>query len=86
MDCGLSSINHETANAMQRSDQLEEYRRMTPAERLRLTFELIEGGWRYLNIGSEEHVRRKYQRIREENDLANRRILEVLARSKKAIE
>lgn len=68
---------------MQSEKKLAEYRQMTPAERLRLTFDLIEEGWPYLNIGTEEQVKRKYQRIREENDLFNRRVLEALARRKK---
>ena len=59
-----------------------DYRRMKPAERLKLTFELIEQGAPYLNYGTLEQVRRKHQRIREQNDLANRRILDALARSR----
>jgi len=68
---------------MQSEKELAEYRQMTPAERLRLTFDLIEEGWPYLNIGTKEQVQRKYQRIREENDLFNRRVLEALARRKR---
>jgi len=68
---------------MQSEKKLAEYRQMTPAERLRLTFDLIEEGWPYLNIGTKEQVQRKYQRIREENDLFNRRVLEALARRKR---
>ncbi|MEI8018244.1 MAG: hypothetical protein WCH39_08570 [Schlesneria sp.] len=70
---------------MQSEEKLAEYRRMTPAERLRLTFDLIEEGWPYLNLGTEEQVRRKHQRIREENDLFNRRVLDCLARTKKDV-
>ena len=69
---------------MQSDAKLDEYRRMTPAERLRLTFELIEEGWPYLNLGTDEQVRRKHQRVREQNDLFNRRVLDALARTKKA--
>lgn len=68
---------------MQSQKQLEEYRRMTPAERLRLTFELIEAGAPYLNIGTPEQVKRKQQLIREQNDLFNRRVLDALAKTKK---
>ncbi len=71
---------------MQSKKRLEEYRQMTPSERLRLTFELIEEGWPYLTLGTEEQVRRKRQRIQEQNDLANRRMLEAFARTKKADE
>lgn len=69
---------------MQSKSQLEKYRQMTPAERLRLTFELIEAGAPYLNLGTPEQVDRKRQLIREQNDLFNRRVLDALARTKKA--
>lgn len=67
---------------MQSQKRIDDYRRMTPAERLQLTFELIEQGAPYLNYGSPDQVLRKYQRIREQNDLANRRILDALARTR----
>ena len=50
---------------MQSDEKLAEYRRMTPAERLRLTFDLIEEGWPYLNIGTEEQVRRRAKAMKE---------------------
>jgi hypothetical protein len=37
---------------MQSGAKLEEYRRMTPAERHRVTCDLIEVGWPYLNRNS----------------------------------
>ena len=70
---------------MQSEAKLEEYRRMTPAERLQLTFELIEEGWRYLSLGTEAQVQRKRQRIRQQNDLSNRRMLEAFAKLKKVV-
>ena len=45
---------------MQSPEKLAEYRRMTPAERLMLTFELIEEGWPYLYMGTEEQVHREH--------------------------
>lgn len=57
---------------MQSAAKREEYRRMTPSERLRITFDLIEEGWAYLNVGTPEQIRRKYERIKEQNDLFNR--------------
>ena len=68
---------------MQSQKRVEKYRQMTPAERLRLTFELIEQGAPYLNLGTREQVKRKYQRIREQNDLFNRRVLDTLAQTRK---
>ena len=57
--------------------RLAEYRQMTPSERLRLTLELIEEGWPYLNMGTDEQVQRKRLRIQQQNDLANRRMLTI---------
>ncbi len=43
------------------SDRTREmYRRMTPEERLRLTFELIEEGWRYIQSPCKPCERRRY--------------------------
>lgn len=66
---------------MQSAAKREEYRRMTPSERLRITFDLIEEGWAYLNVGTPEQIRRKYERIKEQNDLFNRRVREGMARA-----
>ncbi len=54
---------------------------MTPAERLQITFELIEAGAPYLKLGTDEQVRRKQLRIRQQNDLVNRRLLDAFVRS-----
>ena len=77
-------VGRRKSDSMQSAEKLAEYRRMTPAERLRLTFELIEEGWPYLNLGTEDQVRRKHQRIRQQNDLFNRRVLDALSRTKRA--
>lgn len=47
---------------------------MTPGERLRLTLFLCRDAWKALNEGEPEVVRRRYERLRQENDLRNRRI------------
>ncbi len=62
-------------------ETLERYRKMTPSERLQLTFELIEQGWQYMYVGTPDEVRRKRELVNRENDLANKRILETLEKT-----
>ena len=61
-------------------ETLEAYRRMTPSERLSLTFQAMRESLPYLLSGDAKLVDRKFERIRQENDLGNRRMLEGLAR------
>lgn len=67
---------------MQHHDQRQWYRNLTPAQRFQIALELIEDGIPYLQLGSPEQVARKQQRVARQNDLANRRVLEQLARTK----
>jgi hypothetical protein len=62
-------------------ETLEAYRRMTPSQRLALTLEAMRESFPYLLMGDAATVDRKFERIRRENDLANRRMLEGLARA-----
>jgi hypothetical protein len=57
------------------------YRRMTPAERLALTFQAIRESTPYLLSGPAEVVERRFARLRDENDARNRNLLERLARA-----
>lgn len=63
-------------------ETLERYRRMTPGERLELTFRLTEEATPYLFVGTPEQVRRKFELLRRQNDERNERILAGLARTK----
>ena len=63
-------------------ETLETYRRMTPGERLKLTFSLMEGMDRALLSGTPEQVSRKFELLRRENDLRNQNTLTALARTK----
>ena len=60
-------------------ETLDAYRRMTPGERLALTLRAMRESLPYLLQGPEEVVDRKFELIRRENDLGNRRMLERLA-------
>jgi len=64
-------------------ETLETYRQMTPAERLGLTFQLIDASLPDLFRGTPEQVDRRFELLRRQNDLRNRRMLEGIARTRK---
>ncbi len=63
------------------SETLETYRRMTPGERLRLTFDLMQGIETILLSGMTEQIDRKFELMRKENELRNRNMLTAIART-----
>ena len=65
-------------------ETLEQYRRMTPSERLRLTPEMNEQEIPHLLHGSPEIVDRRFELLRRQNDERNRRMLEGIARTKRS--
>ena len=62
-------------------ETLEEYRRMTPSQRLALTIQSMEGTDRALLSGTELQVDRKFELLRRENNLRNKNMLTAIARS-----
>jgi hypothetical protein len=64
-------------------ETLEQYRRMTNAERLKLTLKMIEESLPWLLRGTPEQVDRRFELLRRQNDERNRRMLEAFARTKK---
>ncbi len=58
---------------------IEQYRQMTPSQRLRLTLAAMRESTPYLLKGSPEVVDRRFELIRRENDARNRAMLERLA-------
>jgi len=64
-------------------ETLESYRRMTPGERLRLTFRLMSGCDRALLAGSAEQVNRKFALLRRDNELRNENMLRAIAATKR---
>ena len=54
---------------------LESYRRMTPAERLRLTLDSMAENERFLLMGSDEQVSRKFNLLNQRNDERNQALL-----------
>lgn len=63
-------------------ETLEAYRRMTPSERLQLTFDMIRDNTPYLFHGTSDQVGRKFELLRRQNDERNRLMLEAFARAK----
>jgi len=63
-------------------DTLEQYRRMTPGERLALAFRLTDEATPYLFAGPPEQVKRRFELLRRQNDERNRRMLEGFARTR----
>lgn len=64
-------------------ETLEQYRRMTASERLKLTFEMIHSETPNLLKGTPEQVDRRFELLRLQNDERNRRMLEGIARTMK---
>lgn len=64
-------------------EAIEAYRRMTPSERLALTLQAIRESQPYLFMGSEEVVRRRFERLRQENDERNRHLIAGLLRAER---
>jgi hypothetical protein len=63
-------------------ESLEQYRRMTIAERSKIVMEMIREGQRALLTGPPEVVDRRFELLRRQNDERNRRMLEAIARTK----
>ena len=64
-------------------ETLEQYRRMTASERLKLTLEMIRKETPNLLKGTPEQVDRRFELLRLQNDERNRRMLEGIARTLK---
>jgi hypothetical protein len=60
----------------------ERIRRMTTTERLRLVLDMMRAETRYLLQGSPDLVDRRFELLRRQNDLRNRRMLEGIAHTR----
>jgi hypothetical protein len=63
------------------NERLEEYRRMTPGERLALSLQAMREAWPYLLRGTPEEVDRRFEAIRRENEARNSAMLERWSRA-----
>jgi hypothetical protein len=64
-------------------ETLEEYRQMTPGQRLDMTLRMIRENTPYLFVGPPEVVDRRFELLRRQNDERTRRICEAFARAEK---
>ena len=60
-------------------ETLERYRRMTPSERMAMSFEVMRASTNALFSGTPETVDRRFELIRRQNDERNKNILAALA-------
>ena len=63
-------------------ETLEQYRRMTPGERLALTMRMIDENIPYLLRGTPEQVDRRFELLRRQNDERNLNMLTAIARTR----
>ncbi|MEX2142679.1 MAG: hypothetical protein WD894_25720 [Pirellulales bacterium] len=63
-------------------EALDAYRRMSNAERLKLTLEMNREASVFLLKGTPEQINRKFELIRRENDERNRNMLTAIARTR----
>jgi hypothetical protein len=63
-------------------ESLEQYRQMTPAERMRLTLRMIDEEIPFLLRGTPAQVDRKFELLRRQNDERNLRMLRGIARTR----
>ncbi len=63
--------------------QLEQYRQMTPSERLSLSLRMLREQWPCLMEGSKERVDRKFALLNQQNDERNQALLAGMARLRK---
>jgi hypothetical protein len=63
-------------------ETLEEYRRMTPGQRLKLTVQMMDENIPYLFRGTPEQVDRRFELLRRQNDERNLRMLTAIARTR----
>ncbi len=62
-------------------ETLETYRRMTPSQRLRLTLDMLADNERFLLMGDEAQVNRKFALLNQRNDERNQALLDGLKRA-----
>jgi hypothetical protein len=63
-------------------ETLEDYRRMTTAQRLALVLRMMRDASRYISEGPPELVARRFELLRRENDERNRNMLTAIARTR----
>jgi len=63
-------------------ETIEHYRRMSVPERIKLAMRMMDEGMSDLLQGSPEVVKRRFERLRRENDERNANMLTAIARTR----
>jgi hypothetical protein len=66
-------------------ETLDEYRRMTPGQRLSITLQMIKENTPYLFKGPPEVVDRRFELLHRENEARNKNMLTAIARTRKNV-
>jgi hypothetical protein len=69
--------------AMLSQETLDQYRRMTGIERLKLSLKMTEENIPAFFVGSPELIERRFELLKRENDARNRNMLTAIARTRK---
>ena len=67
-------------------ETLEEYRRMTPGQRLAMALRMTSATTPYLFAGPPEVVHRRFELLRRQNDERNLRLSEAMSRAERCHE
>lgn len=84
VQCPDSVVGPEKQRIMLSRETLEMYRRMSNAERMALTIQMIEENTPALFAGSPDVVARRFELLRRQNDDRTRRMVEGMAHLRKA--
>ena len=63
-------------------ETLQSYRHMDPSQRLALALKMMHEATPYLLVGTPDQVARRFERLRQQNDVRNERMLKGIARSR----
>ena len=77
-----SAITAWEENVMLSPERIEQYRRMTMGERMRLVLDMCRDSTRFLLMGDPDQVARKFELIERENSLRNDNMLRAIARTR----
>jgi hypothetical protein len=69
--------------AMLSQETLDQYRRMTGIERLKLSLKMTEENIPAFFVGSPELIERRFELLKRENDARNRNMLTAITRTRK---
>lgn len=63
-------------------EKLKQYQDMSVSQRMRLVLDMCRRSTPFLLIGTPDHIERKFQLIKRENDLRNENMLRAIAKTR----